>query len=434
MFSNSSNRHVRSNTRLPEKGMKQLALVLFITVLLCGLLRADQWTRFRGPNGQGHSPATNLPTSWNPEDYRWTTTLPGPGHSSPVIWGDKLFITCCDPETPSGTILALSTSTGEILWQKTYPLEKAQMNTLNSYASTSPVVDKDGVYVIWPTVNDTIVVALDHVGNEIWKETFGETVCKHGPSVSPMLFDGLVIFSHEQEANDRGLNSRWLALDCKTGQIRWDTPRNNERLSYSTPCVYTDTVGKKQLIFSGHAHGISGVDPKTGTVLWDAGNFTARTVASPVVGESIVVATCGAGGSGKVLEAVKPGLEGRPAEKLYTIEDRTVPFVPTPLLAGKRLYTFHDGGTVVCRNVETGDVLWSEKPGGKFYGSPVCANGVIYCINTDGEVIVLKEAAEYQKLATVPLGEKSQATPAVADGVMYLRTLTKVMALGPVSK
>ena len=154
MFSNLSIGHVSSNKPLSGKAsMKQLVLVLFITVILCGFLPADQWTRFRGPNGQGHSTAKNLQTSWNSEDYRWTTTLPGPGHSSPVIWGDRLFITCCDPKIPSATILALSTSTGEIIWQKTYPLKKAQMNTLNSYATTSPAVDEDGVYVIWPTVN-----------------------------------------------------------------------------------------------------------------------------------------------------------------------------------------------------------------------------------------------------------------------------------------
>jgi len=400
-------------------------------VLFTNTSFAENWPRFRGPNGQGHSPTTTLPTSWDSEDYRWKTTLPGLGHSSPVIWGDKLFITCCDPKIPSGTLLCLSTSSGEILWQKTYPLEKAKMHTLNSYASTTPAVDKDGVYVIWPTVNKIIVIALDHSGNEIWKKTFGETICNHGPSVSPMLFENLVIFSHEQEENDRGLNSRWLALDRKTGQICWDTPRDNQKLSYSTPCVYTDSTGGKQIIFSGDAHGISGVDPQTGSVLWNAGDFTVRTISSPVVGEAIAVATCGSGGSGKTLLAVKPGKDGHPAEELYSIEDRTVPFIPTPLLAGKRLYTFHDGGTVVCRNALTGDLLWSEKPGGSFYGSPVYANGIIYCINTKGDVIVLKAADTYQKLASISLGEKSQATPAIADGVMYLRTLTKVMALGP---
>ena len=201
MFSNHSNGHVSSNTLLSWRaGVKKLALVLIFTVMLCSFLSANQWTRFRGPNGQGHSPAMTLPISWSPEDYRWATTLPGPGHSSPVIWGDKLFITCCDPKIPSGTILALSTSTGKILWQKTYPLEKARMNTLNSYASTTPAVDKNGVYVIWPTLNKKIVVALDHFGNEIWKKTFGETVCKHGPSVSPMLFDGLIIFTHNKQS------------------------------------------------------------------------------------------------------------------------------------------------------------------------------------------------------------------------------------------
>lgn len=411
--------------------MKKLVVILALTFCSYSHTSAQEWTRFRGPNGQGHSHAKKIPVKWSPKDYLWTADLPGTGHSSPVIWGDKLFITCCDQKQARASLLAVSTADGKTLWQRDYQLIGSPMNKLNSYAASTPAVDKDRVFVIWPTANELSVIALDHDGNEKWRKTFGPVYGKHGPCVSPMLYDDLVVFTQEQRTNDKGLKSRWLALDRNDGQIRWDIPRDNGGfISHATPCVNTDDSGRQYLVFSSLVYGISAVNPKDGSILWEQLGFSVRALTSPVLAENLIIASCGSGASGKTLMAVRPASKAKPASVAYKIEDRTVPFVPSVIVANGLLFTFHDQGQVVCRDVQTGAEKWAEKPGGRFFGSPVCVEDRLYCMNLDGDVVVLRAAEKYELLAVNPLGEKTQATPAVADGVLYLRTLTKVFAVG----
>ncbi len=412
--------------------MKKLAVVLTLVFCLYSHTSAQDWTRFRGPNGQGHSNAKNIPVKWSQNDYLWTADLPGTGHSSPVIWGDRLFITCCDQKQARASVLALSTADGKMLWKKDYQLIDARMNALNSYAASTPAVDKDLVFIIWPTPDELSVIALDHDGNEKWQRTFGPTSSRHGPSVSPMLYGDMVIFTQEQEKNQKGLNSRWLALDRNDGHTRWEIPRNNGGfVSHATPCVNADGSGHDYLVFSSLVYGISAVDPKDGSILWEQPGFSVRALTSPVLAGDLIIATCGSGASGKTLLAVRPPSNGKPASVAYKIEDRTVPFVSSPIVVNDLLFTFHDQGQVVCRDAQTGNEKWAEKPGGKFFGSPICVEDRLYCMNTDGEVVVIKAADRYELLSVNPLGEKTQATPSISDGIMYLRTLTKVFALAP---
>ena len=411
---------------------KKLPVVLALVFCLYSHTSAQEWTRFRGPNGQGHSNAKNIPVKWTQNDYLWTADLPGSGHSSPVIWGDKLFITCCDQKQARASILALSTADGKTLWKKDYQLTDARMNALNSYAASTPAVDKDRIFVIWPTPNELSVIALDHDGNEKWNKTFGPISSRHGPCVSPMLYGDLVVFTQEQETNQQGLKSRWLALDRNDGRTRWEIPRDNgSHVSHATPCVNADDSGRDYLVFSSLVYGISAVDPKDGSILWEQPGFTVRALTSPVLAENLIIATCGSGGSGKTLMAVRPASKGKPASVAYKIEDRTVPFVSSAIAVNDLLFTFHDQGQVVCRDAQTGAEKWSQKPGGRFFSSPICVEDRLYCVNADGEVVVIKAADRYELLAVNPLGEKTQATPAVSGGVLYLRTLTKVFAIGP---
>lgn len=411
--------------------MKKLAVVLALVFCPYSHTSAQEWTRFRGPNGQGHSNAKNIPVKWSQTDYLWTADLPGSGHSSPVIWGDKLFITCCDQKQARASILALSTADGKTLWKKDYELIDSRMNALNSYAASTPAVDKDRIFVIWPTPNELSVIALDHDGNEKWNKTFGPIFSRHGPCVSPMLYGDLVVFTQEQETNEKGLKSRWLALDRNDGQTRWEIPRDNgSHVSHATPCVNADDSGRDYLVFSSLVYGISAVDPKDGSILWEQPGFTVRALTSPVLAENLIIATCGSGGSGKTLMAVRPASKGKPAAVAYKIEDRTVPFVSSAIVVNNLLFTFHDQGQVVCRDVQTGAEKWSQKPAGRFFSSPICIEDRLYCVNTDGEVVVIKAADRYELLAVNPLGEKTQATPTVSGGVLYLRTLTKVFAVG----
>lgn len=412
--------------------MKKLAVVLTLVFCLYSHTSAQDWTRFRGPNGQGHSNAKNIPVKWSQNDYLWTADLPGTGHSSPVIWGDRLFITCCDQKQARASVLALNTADGKMLWKKDYQLIDARMNALNSYAASTPAVDNDLIFVIWPTPDELNVIALDHDGHERWQRTFGPTSSRHGPSVSPMLYRDMVIFTQEQETNQKGLNSRWLALDRNDGHTRWEIPRNNGGfVSHATPCVNADGSGHDYLVFSSLVYGISAVDPKDGSILWEQPGFSVRALTSPVLAGDLIIATCGSGASGKTLLAVRPPSNGKPASVAYKIEDRTVPFVSSPIVVNDLLFTFHDQGQVVCRDAQTGNEKWAEKPGGKFFGSPICVEDRLYCMNTDGEVVVIKAADRYELLSVNPLGEKTQATPSISDGIMYLRTLTKVFALAP---
>lgn len=411
-----------------------IASAILLTPPLGGPGQAQEWTRFRGPSGQGISYADTIPTKWNEEDYNWKVTLPGGGHSSPVLWANTVFITSEDRKTNSGILLALHVSDGKILWQKEYALTPYRMNSLNSYASATPVVDADYIYALWPTQKETILAALDHQGNEIWKRDFGGVHCQHGPSISPIVFNDIIVFTHEHENNDKADQSAWIAVDRKTGQTRWNLQRQTStKNSYSTPCVYSPTANSSQLIFTSYAHGMTGVDPDTGQVIWEVKSaFLERVVSSPVIAGELLIGTCGKGSSGQRLIAIRPGTKDKSAEPVeaYKIDNSSVPYVPTSLAKDDLLFTFHDRGNISCLRSATGEQLWSEKPAGKFYGSPVWVNGSLYCITTDGQVVVIDAAPTYKLLAVNPLGEKSHSTPAVAGGRMYLRTFSHLISIG----
>ncbi len=403
---------------------------LLLVLLLAATVHAQQWTRFRGPNGQGVIGAQGIPTQWTASDYAWRTTLPGEGLSSPVVWGDKVFITSCREAGPEGIVLALDAATGDIVWQKTYPLPKYMMNSLNSYAASTPAVDAERLYVLWPTADELTAVALDHDGNEIWSKAFGPITSSHGPCVSPVLYDDMVIFTQEQRENDKGLRSRWLALDKATGAIRWQLPRDDAKISHISPCVFTEASGADQLVFSSLAHGVTGVDPQTGKVLWEVPNlFDGRTIGCPVIAGDYVVATCGASASGSVMAVIEPGAASRPARLVHKIENRLISFIPTPIVVGQRLYTFHDQGTISCWDVAKGEPIWSQRYPGRFHGSPIAIGDRLFCTTTEGQVLVLAASDEYRLLATNDLAEKSESTPAVANDRLYLRTLTTLTCL-----
>jgi len=399
-------------------------------LLLVSATWAQSWTRFRGPNGQGRAEATEIPVEWEPSAYRWKTTLPGEGHSSPVVWGNQLFITCGNKAIPEGLLLALDATTGRILWQKAYSLTRYTMNSLNSYAASTPVVDAEQVFVLWPTADELTLAALDHDGNEQWSKTFGPIHSSHGPCVSPMLYEDMVIFAQEQRENDKDLHSRWLAVDKATGEIRWQLPRDNAKISHVAPCVFTDASGADQLIFSSLAHGVTGVDPGTGRVLWEvSGLFDGRTIGSPVIAGDYVVATCGAGGSGSVMAVVQPGAGSSEARLVHKIESRLISFIPSPIVVKSRLYTFHDQGTISCWDLDKGAPIWSQRYAGRFHGSPIAVGDYLYCMTTEGQVVVLRAGDAYEVVAVNPLGDKSEATPAVANNRLYLRTLTSVICV-----
>ncbi len=414
--------------------LTRLAALVTISLLLVSAARAGQWPRFRGPNGQGISDAKTIPVKWTQSDYDWKIELPGSGPSSPVVWDEKVFTTCADTSAPKGILVAVDAGTGKTLWTKQYALSRSKMNKLNSYATGSPALAADRVYVLFSTAGEMILTALDHDGGRVWQREFGPTTSSHGPGVSPIVVGDLVVFSREQKVNSGSVRSEWIAVDRHTGQTKWAVPRKSGAISYSTPCLYASQGGPDRLVFTSQLHGITAVDPSDGKVVWEADfAFIARVASSPVIVGDLIAGTCGQGGGGKRIAAIKPpAAPGAPATEAYSSEDRasgTIPYVSTGLCKDGLLFHYHDQGTICCRRAETGEILWTEKPAGKYYGSPVWVDGRLYCITREGDVVVIKAAAEYELLGVNALGEKSDATPAIADEKMYLRTVSHLMCL-----
>ena len=425
--------------KLFVKTMRPFLVVVAVSMLSASIALAEQWSRFRGPNGQGISDAKTIPIKWSQNDFSWRIQLPGSSPSSPVVWNDKVFTTCADTSEPKGLLVAVDADTGKTLWSKEYPLTRSRMNKLNSYATGTPALTAERVYVLWSTANEMILAALDHDGGEVWKREFGPTTSSHGPGVSPVVVDDLVVFSREQKTNTSSATSEWIALDRRSGKTRWTLPRKAGAISYSTPCLHSSQGSPDRLIFTSQLHGITAVDPRQGKVVWEAESaFIARVASSPVIVGDLIAGTCGKGGGGQCITATRPpSSPGASPTEAFRSEDRasgTIPYVSTSLSRDGLLFSYHDQGNICCRRAATGEILWTEKPAGRYYGSPVWVDGRLYCITREGDVVVVKASPEYELLAVNPLGEKSDATPAVADERMYLRTASHLMCVAGEAK
>ena len=407
----------------------------FLAILLFGMLsaHAENWTRFRGPNGQGYSLEQDLPVKWTKKDYLWIVRLPGMGCSSPVIWKEKVFVSCATRDNSKAWLIVFNASNSKKLWQKQYQFIPVKMHSLNSLAASTPVVDEKHVYALWYGKDKTVLVALDHKGKEIWTRDFGVSYLSHGPCSSPILYKDLIIFKQEQNSKSKQPESKWFAVHTQTGQIRWSLKRDfTNQASYSLPCVYKDKQGKELLIFSSSQHGISAVNPGTGKVAWEVKDVLPdRVVSSPVLAGDLIINTCGFGGGGKQLSAIcPPAAPGDKPTITYTSQGMYVPYVSTGISVDKFLFLYHDQGKVTCLNSETGHVIWSEKPAGRYYSSPVYANGNLYCMDRDGKVVVLKAKDAYELLGIMDLGEKTSASVSIANGRIFLRTSTQLFCVG----
>jgi outer membrane protein assembly factor BamB len=405
-------------------------------VALLGLLSArpaaaQEWTRFRGPNGTGVSDAKSVPAAWTENDFNWRVELPGGGHSSPVIWKDKIFLTSADHDTAQRQVLCLSTRDGSIVWKRDYGSTVHDKHNLNSFASPTPTVDEDRVYVAWSAPEEYSLRAFSHDGQELWHADLGPYESQHSCGASPVIFEDLIILGNDQDGP-----SSLTAVDRATGKVVWNVPRKNTNVAYSTPCVYQPEGEAPELIFNSNAHGITAINPDNGATIWEVADcFDKRSVSSPVIAGGKIFGSCGSGGGGNYVVAVTPGSQRDPsAAKLAYRLDKSAPYVPTPVALGDRIFLWSDGGVATCVDASTGEVVWTQRVGGTYYGSPVCVGGRIYCMSTAGEAVVLAAADEFEELARNPVLEFSHSTPAVSDGVMYLRTFTHLISIGGVAR
>lgn len=392
--------------------------------------RAQEWTRFRGPNGTGISASKTAPVTWTEKDYLWRVKLPGEGDGQPVIWGDKIFLTCCQGDGAQRLLVCLRKDNGQEVWSKKFAMSAYNRGKSRTHASSSPAVDKDRVVACFADPQQYFVKAWDHSGKELWTANLGPFQSQHGQGSSPVLFEDRVIVTNDQDGP-----SFVTALDAKTGRTIWRTPRKPapEGTAYGTPTVLLREGSPPELLLTSKSHGISCLDLRTGTPKWEAVVFDKRAVASPVVCGDLVIGSCGAGGGrADYVSAVKLGGKGdvTSSHAAWTIK-QAAPYVPTPLVIGNRIFLLDDIGIASWVEGPTGRVLWSERVGGNFYASPVLVGGKIYCSSTEGQTVVLEAADEYKVVAKNPLGEGSMATPCVDGGRLYLRTYTHLLCVGP---
>jgi outer membrane protein assembly factor BamB len=399
-----------------------------VCAILTSTATSQEWTRFRGPNGSGVSSANTVPIRWTEKDFNWKVELPGVGHSSPVLWGERIFVTSGDEATGERLILCLRMQDGRRLWSRGFAGARHGKHQDNSFASATPAVDERHVYLCWGSPKEYLVVALDHDGKEVWRTDLGPFRSGHGFGASPIVHEDLLIVPNDQDGQ-----SALFGLDRATGNVRWKVPRRS-KASYTTPCVYQPKGQPAELIFTSYEHGISALDPKTGRTNWELDVFhkghVETAIGSPVVAGDLVLGTCGWLGVRQEVVAVHPGASaGDKGREVYRIL-RSVPLCTTPLVKDHLLFLWSDAGIVTCADVQTGEVYWRERVPGSYYSSPVCVGKALYGVTRDGDAVVLAASKRFEQLARNPLGEGSHSTPAIAGGRMYLRTITHLISLG----
>lgn len=402
----------------------RVALALAVS---CVVTLGQDWSRFRGPGGLGLAKGPTIPVDFSPDDLNWKVQLPGKGHSSPVLWKGRIFVTCESSEAGERFVVCIEAKTGRELWRKARPFSAHRQHRFNSFASATPAVDADHVYLLWSSGEALIAAALDHAGNEVWKKQIGEFSAQHGSGISPIVVGDVVVIGNDNEKKPSFL----MGLDRKTGAEKWKRPRDSTRASYATPLVRQ--VGERvEVIFASTSHGVTSLDPTTGTLNWETDAvFKERCVGTPAIADGVLLACAGSGGGGKESIAIKlpgKGSKSKP-EELYRVR-RALSYVPGPIGVGKRFFMFSDGGIVSCLDASSGDLLWRERLDGSFYCSPICVGDRLYAVSRSGELFVIAAKDEFKLLGRVDLGERSSATPAVADGVLYLRTERHLLSVG----
>lgn len=408
------------------------------------LLFAVEWPGWRGPDG-GVSEIKNLPAEWSPTlNVAWKTAVPGRGHSSPVIWGNRLFLTTSieaatkeegakpvrhklegadpfvHPQSVGGDrtytlkVLCFDTETGKLLWERTSyeGLSFDSRHEKNSYATPTAVTDGKHVFVSFESQG---IYCYDFQGKLIWKTSIGGVATLGmGPGASPLLAGGHLIVIADQ---DGGENSFLAALSKKDGKVAWKVKRD-ARVTWSTPLAVS-SGGKEQLVVPG-SEAIVSYDPKTGEQLWRGPGLEGNAVPTPVAGHGMVFVTAGY----PTKRAFALNLKGEP--RVVWQYNKGTGYVPSPLLYGDYLYVLEDRGLLTCLEAKTGKVIYEGKrvpDPGWFRSSPVGFDGKIVIANEEGDYYVIQAGPEYRVLGKNSMGEGAYASPAMHRDSLYLRTL-----------
>ena len=404
----------------------KLIYLLAPVVLSANLVCAENWPGWRGPRGDGTSLEREVPTRWSDtENVTWKIAVPGQGHSSPVVWDQRVFLTTGLPESQERVLLCFDRDAGALLWQKTVlqaPLEAK--NGENSYASATPATDGVKVYVTFLDREEVVVAAYDFSGQQLWLARPGRFKSQWGFCSTPRLFEDKVIVG----CYSKGENFV-VALDRADGRILWKTVGVNPTQSYSAPLIQ-EMAGRVQMILPGNKT-VTSYDPRTGQALWVVDGPSDDSVITPVYHEKANLVLSGSSWPNKVLVAIQPDGTGNvTSNKVAWKSSEGAPYVPSPVAVGDWFLTSSFNGKAVhCFEAATGKVLWKE-PLGLHHASPVLVNGLVYFQNDEGVTHVIRPGETYELVARNELGEKTYASPAVSQGQIFLRSFTHLYCIG----
>ena len=416
--------------------------ILILWILLTGTLTAQNWPGWRGPTGDGISTEKELPTSWSPtENIGWKSPIAGDGHSSPIIWENRVFLTTSLTEKNERRLLCLNRLDGKTLWDRVVLNTRPEsIHRLNSRASGTPTTDGTHVYVtfllakgeeiIAPNVGSErmitpgriIVAAYDFEGNEQWKTDVGAFVSSHGFNTCPVLFEDLVIINGDHDGD-----AYLVALDAKTGKECWRTMRENKTRSYVTPII-REIGNRTQMILSGSLC-VASYDPSTGKRHWILDGPTEQFVASMVYNGEHVFVT--GGYPQKHILAIDPNGTGNVTDTHITWRtNRGAAYVPSPIVSGNHLLVVADSGVAICFDAKTGDRHWRERLDGGHSPSPVLANGIVYCVSDQGVATVFRLGDTFELIAKNDLAESVSSSPAISQGQLFIRTHQALYCIG----
>ena len=444
------------------KSIHHIAIVLLISLSCLVLLNSEasaraNWPQWRGPAGQGISFEKNLPTTWSAtKNIKWKTPIEGRGHSSPIVWGKKIFLTTAlDGEkvpgrTPGVThkmsdgsdfvhpdavgadlkhtfkVICFDRETGKVLWERVAyegPVHDSRHKKA-SFASSTPATDGKYVFAFFGSEG---LYAYDMNGNLMWKQDLGKLgTASVGYGVSPILYGNLLIM----QCDESGFNSFIAAFDKKTGKEAWRANRKVD-VTWSTPVLVK--AGKRTELVASAAEAIISYDPMTGKELWRHKGLESNAVNTPVVSNDMVVITSGY--PKKITLALRGGGSGdvTGSPKLIWSYDKGTAYVPSPILYGDYLYLMAGNGTLTCLDAKTGKVAYEggrvPKPIG-FTASPVAYEDKVLITSEEGETFLVKAGPKHEIIGTNSVGEPVFASPAIADGKIFIRGVNNLFAIG----
>jgi outer membrane protein assembly factor BamB len=391
----------------------------------------NNWPQWRGPRQDGHSNDARVPLRWSAtENLKWRIDLPGLGHSSPIVWGERIFLTSATKS--ERLVLCIDRTSGKVLWQRTAAKDPPAepLHAWNTHASATCATDGERVYAFFGTPG---LFCYDVQGNVLWSKEFGPLIAGSGwggGAASPMLVGDLVILNGDHgtfrgQKDDKGIDygPSWLwALNKRTGELVWKTERN-QGMGWCTPVLWSEG-GRQELILNGQL-GVWSYDPLTGKELWHVegrGDGEGFGEVTPVWGHGILFVFTGKPGPAW---AIKPGGAGDVSKshvvwrKMHVDRD-----VSSPVLVGDYLYTQSRVGVATCLEAATGKERWRERLGGEPCASQMCIRGKIVFLSDDGTASVIEPGPTFKLLETNKLGDGDvfRASPAIADGQLLIRS------------